>query len=42
MSRPIKGLIIKDLRLILSQMKLFMIVIIVWALFMTVNLNLNP
>ncbi|MCX4298830.1 MAG: ABC-2 transporter permease [Lachnospiraceae bacterium] len=39
MSRPIKGLIIKDLRLILSQMKLFMIVIIVWAFFMTVNLK---
>lgn len=39
MSRPVKGLMIKDLRLIFSQMKLFLIVIAVWAVFMTVSLK---
>ncbi len=39
MSRPVKGLMIKDLRLIFSQMKLFLIIIVVWAIFMTVSLK---
>lgn len=39
MSRPVKGLMIKDLRLIFSQMKLFLIIIVVWAIFMTVSLE---
>lgn len=39
MSRPVKGLMIKDLRLIFSQMKLFLIIIVVWVIFMTVSLE---
>lgn len=39
MSRPVKGLMIKDLRLIFSQMKLFLIIIVVWAIFMTISLE---
>ena len=39
MSTPVKGLMIKDLRLIFSQMKLFLIIIVVWAIFMTVSLK---
>lgn len=39
MSRPVKGLIIKDLRLIFSQMKFFLLIIVVWAIFMIINLK---
>lgn len=39
MSRPVKGLIIKDLRLIFSQMKIFLLIIVLWAIFMTINLK---
>lgn len=39
MSRPVKGLIIKDLRLIFSQMKFFLIIIAVWGIFMIISLK---
>ncbi|MDE7185707.1 MAG: ABC-2 transporter permease [Lachnospiraceae bacterium] len=34
MSRPVKGLLIKDLRLIFSQMKLSFVILVVWGMFM--------
>ena len=39
MSRPIKGLMIKDLRLVFSQMKLFFVIMAVWGIFMAVNIE---
>ena len=39
MSRPIKGLLIKDFRLVFSQMKLFFVIMAVWGVFMAVNIE---
>lgn len=39
MSRPVKGLLIKDLRLVFSQMKLFFAIMAVWGVFMAVNIE---
>lgn len=39
MSRPIKGLIIKDLKLIMSQMRLFIAIIIVWGVIMMTSIG---
>lgn len=40
MSRAIKGLIIKDFKLVKSQMKFFFIIMILWGVFMTTQLNM--
>lgn len=40
MNRAIKGLIIKDFKLIKSQMKSFFIIMILWGVFMTTQLNM--
>lgn len=40
MNRAIKGLIIKDFKLMKSQMKFFFIIMILWGVFMTTQLNM--
>ena len=40
MNRAIKGLMIKDFKLMRSQMKFFLIIMILWGVFMTTQLNM--
>ncbi len=40
MNRAIKGLIIKDFKLVKSQMKFFFMIMILWGVFMTTQLNM--
>lgn len=39
MSRPVKGLLIKDLRLIVIQMKMFFAMLAVWGLIMSISVK---
>lgn len=39
MNRAIKGLLIKDFKLMKSQMKFFFVIMILWGIFMTTQLN---
>lgn len=40
MNRAIKGLMIKDFKLMKSQMRFFLIIMILWGVFMTTQLNM--
>ena len=41
MSRSIKGLLIKDFKLMKAQMKFFIIIMIVWGIFMSSNFSIS-
>lgn len=41
MSRPVKGLMIKDFKVMISQMKFFFVMMILWGIFMASSLNMS-
>ena len=42
MSKSVKGLVLKDVKLIISQMKLLLVVMVIWAIFMAGSMRMTP
>ena len=41
MSKSVKGLVLKDVKLIISQMKLLLVVMVIWAIFMAGSMRMT-